>query len=321
MCLTSFIENRDVKDVFKQEFKKPRLKLQAELLAPPLTNHYGLVGTAFDYLLRFYIKQLNPNAIEQRWASEIALGLIKKIQGRKRHRVSKLALKLIEKIRGRKIHNADNRKQASSSVPLAHLNPLSDPTLYKRVKSIVQHAKNLYRQYLNTGSMNRDLFKAVLQLAQVDVIYRVGLVDENLGNVDENDIKDLQNLISIVRPEYFEVKKICVLNPTFGKASRLVGGADCDLVINDAIIDIKTTKKLDFTRNYFDQLIGYYTLYKIGGIDGAPPDIEIKRLGIYFSRYGYLCFINVQDIIREDTFPNFVEWFKKRAGEEYGVHI
>jgi len=29
----------------------------------------------------------------------------------------------------------------------------------------------------------------------------------------------------------------------------------------------------------------------------------------------------VQDIIKEDTFPAFVEWFKKRAGEEYGLHI
>ena len=80
MSLTSFLKNKDVKDAFKQGFKKPRLKLQGELLALPLTNHYGLVGTAFDYLLRFYIKRLNPNAIEQSWVSEVSLHLLEMAQ-------------------------------------------------------------------------------------------------------------------------------------------------------------------------------------------------------------------------------------------------
>jgi len=299
MSLTSFLKNKDAKDAFKQNFKKPRFKLQAKLLAPPLTNHYGLVGTAFDYLLRFYIKRLNPNAIEQRWVSEASLCLlnIAKLPGlfeisNENSIMQKLKEKITEK-----------------------------PILYKKVAEIVQYAKNVYNSYINTGVMSRDIFKAVLLLAQVDVIYRAGIVDENLGNVDENDIKDLQNSISIVKPEYFKAKKTCILNPTFGKASRLVGGADCDLIIDDTIIDIKTTKKLELRRDYFDQLIGYYILYKIGDIKGMPSSCEIKRLGIYFSRHRYLHYIDVQDIIKEDTFPAFVEWFKKRAGEEYGLHI
>lgn len=43
----------------------PAVKPEVDLLAPPLTDHYWLVGTAFDYLLRFYIKFLNPKAIEE----------------------------------------------------------------------------------------------------------------------------------------------------------------------------------------------------------------------------------------------------------------
>lgn len=154
---------------------------------------------------------------------------------------------------------------------------LSDPIVYKKVKEIIQYSKKVRDEFIKTGKMSSDLYKAVLLLAQVDVIYRAGVVDENLGNVDEKDIEDLKNLISVAKPEYFKAKKICILNPTFGIASQLVGGADCDLVIDDAIIDIKTTKKLDLTRNYFDQLIGYYILYKIGGIDGMPSNCEIKN--------------------------------------------
>jgi len=128
-----------------------------------------------------------------------------------------------------------------------------DHKIIEKVEKTIQYAKKAHSEYINTGIMNHDLFKAVLLLAQIDsvyreganAIYRNGFLDES--SIDENDIKDLQNLISIVKPEYFKSRKICILNPTFGKASRLVGGADCDLVIDDAIIDIKTTKKLDLT--------------------------------------------------------------------------
>ncbi|RLJ00615.1 MAG: hypothetical protein DRP08_06425 [Candidatus Aenigmatarchaeota archaeon] len=56
-----------------------------------------------------------------------------------------------------------------------------------------------------------------------------------------------------MKPEYFKPKKICILNPTFGRASELVHGADCDLVIDDTIIDIKTTQETKFRRDYFSQ--------------------------------------------------------------------
>jgi len=290
MSLTLFLKNKDVKDAFKKEFKIPRFKLQGELLAPPLTNHYALVGTAFDYLLRFYIKRLNPNAIEQPWISEVSLDLLKEAQ------LDNLGL--------------DNLFEMVEESPV-----------YKKVVEIIDYSKLVYGEFIKNGILNSDLFKAVLLLAQVDVIYRAGIVDENLGTVDKKDIEDLRNLISIVKPEHFKAKKVCMLNPTFGKASQLVGGADCDLVIDDTIIDIKTTKKLELTRSYFDQLIGYYILYKIAGIDGMASSCEIKRLGIYFSRHAYFHSIDVRDIMKEDTFPNFVEWFKERADEEYGYHI
>jgi hypothetical protein len=112
-----------------------------------------------------------------------------------------------------------------------------------------------------------------------------------------------------------------LLNPTFGEASHLVGGADIDLVIDDVMFEIKTTQKLELTRDYFNQLMGYYILYRIGGIDGMHPQHKITRLGIYHSRYAYNYIVEVQTIISEDKFPNFVEWFRKRAIEEHDKQI
>ena len=62
MSLTSFLKNKDVKDKFTKAFPMPSISLSGELLAPPKTTHYPLVGTAFDYLIRFYLKRINPHA-------------------------------------------------------------------------------------------------------------------------------------------------------------------------------------------------------------------------------------------------------------------
>ena len=59
-----------------KEFPRPNFNTKMPLLAPPSTNHYQLVGTAFDYLLRFYIKHVNPNNIESSWIAEASLKLI-----------------------------------------------------------------------------------------------------------------------------------------------------------------------------------------------------------------------------------------------------
>jgi|GEM_PF-264206 len=269
MSLTSFLNNKDVKEKFKQEFPKPKFGIKRELLAPPFTNHYSLVGTAFDYLLRFYIKYLNPDAITKPWIAETVLEKIK-----------------------------------------------NDAHLYKKASNIVSNAKEIYSVFIKTGQINEDIIKSALLLAQLDPVFRAGVVDENIGCIDNKDIDDLRNLFSLVGTRNFKANKICLLNPTFGEASNLVGGADCDIVLDDKLIDIKTTKKIEMQSRYFDQLIGYYTLYKIGGIDGAPPEHDIKSLGIYFSRYGCLCLIDVDNIIDKSTFFKFIEWFQERAGKE-----
>lgn len=278
MSLTSFLKNSaDVRQRFKAEFVMPPLATTKELAAPPLTKNYSLVGTAFDYLLRFYVERLNPKSKTREWIAEAG------------------ALCDIE---------------------------FDDCTV--SLPEIVEKAKVSYGEYLRSGKIDDKFLRAVICLAQLDVIYRKGLLyggDDSyfktLGKIDPKDIQDLRKLISLVQPEMFNAKKACILNQTFGRASELVGGADFDLVVDDALIEIKTTKDFEVRREYFDQLVGYYILFRIGGINGLPKSHSIKRLGIYFSRHGYLWLFKVSDVVREKSFSKFVAWFKKRAKQEF----
>jgi hypothetical protein len=268
MSLLSLISNKDVKTRFAQEFKMPKFNKDGKLLAPPLTNRYSLVGTAFDYLMRFYLKRLNPNAITKQWVAEATPQLV----------------------------------------------PANTRIL---VDELLLEAHVTYDQYLETGDMNDGVLRVCLLLGQLDPIFRAHFIDPNLGTVDSEDIKDLDNLIRIVNAADFQCKDICMLNPTFGMASRLVGGADMDLLLGDTLIDIKVTKILDMKRDYLNQLIGYYVLSMIGGIDKAPKKLNIENLGIYYARHALLYKIPIQEIIAECNLGKFIDWFKERAAQEF----
>jgi hypothetical protein len=269
MSLTSFLSNnQDVRDRFRQQFNKPPLATDKDLLAPPLSNRYTLVGTAFDYLLRFYAKRLNPDAIERQWVAEHCLT-----------RPSPLLVGAID-------FDLDTGTVVS----------YTETKLTKRAKRI---------------------FKSALCLAQLDPIWRAGFIDKNMGNVKDEDIEDLRKLLSIVEPKLFKAKHLCLLNPTFGEASRLVGGADADLLIDDLLIDIKTTKKLDFKTTFFHQLMGYVVLHEIARVGDLKPKPPVTKAGIYFARHAHLHVFQLDAVIDRDSFPEFVRWFKERAANEY----
>ena len=173
------------------------------------------------------------------------------------------------------------------------------PKRYRRKGlKILTDAKIEHLRYMYSGKFNSLLFRSIFRLAQLDAVYRSGEVDGRLGFVDKKAIKDLRRLTNLLRPKVFKSKKHCELNPTFGSASNMVGGADADLIIDTTLIDIKVTKELKFTRQHFNQLIGYYVLSEIERSDDPFAfDRKIKNLGIYFARYGLLHSFSVASVI------------------------
>jgi len=190
--------------------------------------------------------------------------------------------------------------------------------LLPKARQITLNARQRLATYLETAQMSDALIESALLLATLDPIQRRDAGREFVGVLHPEDVLDLKNLLSAIDDRTFTAKSLCLLNPTFGAASRLVGGADADLVIDDTLIDIKTKKELTLDRASFDQLLGYYTLHHIGGIGGIQPSIHINKLAIYFARYGYLHTMEVSDLIDSTKFPDFVNWFRQRATAESG---
>jgi hypothetical protein len=301
MSLTSLIKNADVSAYFKSQFPRPALSRKMKPLAPPLTSNHSLVGTAFDYLLRFYIGRLYPRALTSPWVAENVPA--------KLHDFIQLAED--QCIYGKWLRLRRSRFDRYDLSYVAYTKRRHEKAL-----EIISEAKIAQARYLKSGKINYGLLKSVLLLAQLDPLYRSGASEYKLGLIDRRDVQDLEALIGLVTPIHFKPKKRAVLNPTFGAGTRLVGGADADLILDDTILEIKTTKTLELRQATYNQLIGYYILSVIGGVDGIGYQFVARKLGIYFSRFGEIHTFDIKDVVDPRKLKSFVRWFIDRAKQE-----
>lgn len=203
---------------------------------------------------------------------------------------------------------------AESSVALLSRNPkLQD--LCNECCKIIDAAKIHHATFLENGVLTDDLLRHTLLLAKIDSFRRARVIDINLHQINPQDIQDLRNLIAVVDPNQFKTSAPIFLNPVFGMASAMLGGADADLIIGDLLIDVKTIKNFELDLDSFHQLVAYFTLSVLNGSyeRGQHDYYHIKRVGIYFSRYGHLHTMNIEDIVDAARFPEFLKWFENRA--------
>jgi hypothetical protein len=267
MSLTSLIKSdKELRDKIRTTFSRPQLEKNKPLLVEPLTKRYGLVGTAFDYIFRFFLEKTNNAQNSSKvWIAEQAIELL-----------------------------------------------IPNEEVYETGSEIIKNVKELKKEFIETGNLSQELIRQTLRMSYIDPVFRAGVGIEYIGaDADKADIEDIEKQFALIEEELFRSEEICLLNPTFGEASSLVGGADADFLVDDKLIDIKTTKKLELNLNDFCQVIGYLVLHRISGIDGRK-EIEINQLGIYYSRYGYLFLFNIQDLIDEGSLQTFTEWFENR---------
>ena len=297
MSLTSFINIPQIKQKFKEEFPIPTIKLDSPILAPLGTKNYLLVGTAFDYLLRFYIQSIAPKSVDQKWVAEESIERIKLKSGQ------------YASIDG-EIKSFDKNKDVHEQFPKAReifweKGSKEWAGKIKPSEDVLSEAKDRHAKFVQTGKLDDALIESTLKLAQLDQIYRSGRIDLN-NNYLKQDVDELRQLFDVaVQSNVFKENINYILNPTFGKGSELVGGADADLISDDTLIDIKVTKNLKFTQAMYNQIIGYYAL---SAIENKPP--KIKNVGIYFARHGILHTIAIHDIAQKSDLTQIVKWFE-----------
>jgi hypothetical protein len=300
MSLTSFLNMPEVTAKVKPLRPKLPRKIVAPLKAEPLSNRYMLVGTAFDYFLRFELQRRAPHAIADRWVAEYAPDII----WRKTDKGA-VGMDLL----------MDDLTDAAS---VDYMPPEQVAECFRRILADAKAAVAAFtKSKVPSREMQADLPGHAIRLAKLDFVYRAMRLDPRFREANAEDVQDLVNLLSIVPFETLLHKTSLILNPNFGDSSILVGGADTDLIAGNLLVDFKTTKKGEMAVRDLDQLLGYFFLAsKQRQSDPGFPAIE--RLGLYFCRHGYLWTLEASVWTEHPQFSEIELWFFNRAKEVFG---
>ncbi len=152
-------------------------------------------------------------------------------------------------------------------------------------------------------------------LSNLDGAYRSGYFNplwEPLKDITD----ELRAMLENFHPRRkFRATSAVILNPTFA-LSHVVGGADADIIYDDVIVEIKTTKYLNPRIDYMRQLVGYAALQELGGIYSHSPyvtSIRCKEIGIYYARFGRFIRWRLVDLFPHGSFLKFVKAFEEEA--------
>ena len=163
MSLTSFIKLPDVAARLKEAFPPPTVQPDGPMLAEPKTEQYMLIGTAFDYLLRFYI-EMNHGLPRKYWIAEIPFCNIQPdMKGEPKFRTAELESSITE---------------------------------YQESVAFLEEARQNYRSYRENGTMQDGLVHSAIRLAQIEPLYRAGRPPVH-PPIDMDDVADLRRLLDV----------------------------------------------------------------------------------------------------------------------------
>jgi hypothetical protein len=305
MTLISFMGQPEMRKKVEEYFPFEKIQITGKIRVLP-NKRNQLIGIALDYLLRCFIQFHNKNNIQS------SRQMIPPKFNRTQIREMYSRLKNCERYDdGRKKYGKYDKKEASImkfTISMAEDSP----------KFSKYNIKN-YDEFQRTGEFTKEFLISAIILAQWDLILKsFGTTHPSLLNfkhpddVDDETIDELKELTRLFKFEMFKSKNPIHLNPEFGIGSKLVNGAAADLILNDTLIDIKTTPQLTFSIAYYRQLIGYWILSKIGKVNQSER-IQINNIGIYFARHGILKIIPLKQFENLPSFTNFINWFEDFA--------
>ncbi len=292
ISLTQLIKTNEIRDSLKSIHPKISRRIPCDLIFPCETQKPMLTGTAFDYLLRVEIKRRIPSSE----LNLFSLGLITipECLTWSRSDCEKYGLlsSRVKKYGTRSLSDAFGAYHIDTGLVT---NILVD--LQERHHSVIE-------EYINDGnSVSFDeVILACIIFAFFDLSNRPSShLDINIfSKLFPTEQIQLINLMSIVPQYFFDYGNLVLLNPALG--SRELGiGADCDIIIDNNLIDIKTVSRGSVTLDHLNQLFGYFVLSRqMKRRDNNYPDIE--QVSIYFSRYGYLWTMSTDEWLNSKDF-------------------
>jgi hypothetical protein len=207
-----------------------------------------------------------------------------------------------------------------------------DLPVWERKRSAVKWTEDkelskLAEQYVQTG-MNT---KRVVRAALVDAGWKPSdavhsWIDREA--FEEDVLEEMEELFRLLRDCEWTEGSTVFTSPAFGNHRHILPG-EGDFIVDDLLVDIKTTEDGKFTNVFWRQLLMYYVLVDVQRVlhdvdgrtygrepfEGKYP--EINRVGIYYARLGELQTVDIREVIDDrGRYEEFRAWIVDRAIDE-----
>lgn len=297
--VTEFITRSEVRNRIARTYPNPGTDVSGDLVVEHESYEHSLLGQAFDYLIRIWLEaQCNEvhDPHEGRYGGNWTTNL-----------------------------GYTRSSYSSGTDSVSKWSPKSKEE-QERINTALERAERKHQQFLQTGMNLNNAIDAALVYSGLDL--NVGL--EEGGQIDANSFEDdvvteLQELAHLLQKQDSRVGDSLIVSPDFGERSFILEGHG-DIIVDDTLIEVKTTEDPTFTPDYWRQLLAYYVLNDIHrlltdqDVDGYGKDIpypELTTVGVYFARFGVLQTVDITGILTpRNEYERFRAWFVDRAIEQ-----
>jgi len=271
MSVTTAIGYPEVKQWLTQHYPAPRIQL-SKVLAPSINvSNNAMIGTAFDYLVRFTIERMNNEILSSRWIADIAIGYLAGEYGPTRRLPNgHLGVRVGPKV--------------DMGIPVIILDITDDAVT--RLSYMVDQAHHLKDEFCSGANLTDELLYSCIDLAHIDRIVRIGSrFDSTEWQYTTEQLQDLWNLHDVLYQSAFLSamrETTALLNPAIVWEDANLEG-DCDLITYGTLIDIKTVQS---TRTSDWHQVVLYAIAANHGLTEPAILSPITNIGFYYSRHG-----------------------------------
>ena len=317
--VTDFINIDEIRSEIDSTYPNPGIDIEGKLEIE--NNGYGhrLIGSAFEFLCELLLYRRCTEVI-QPWRKDWG-------DSKRRWIDSENPPITVYKFDGMRWEDYDG---ISSRSEWEELN--GDLPVWERRRSAIkwtvdERLSKIAEQYIQTGMNTEELVRAAL----VDSGWKPNdtvhsWIDR--AAFEEGVLEEMEGLFRLLRDCDWTEGGTVFTNPTFGNHRHILPG-EGDFIVDDLLVDIKTTENETFTNGFWRQLLMYYVLADVQRVlhkvddrtygkepfDGKYP--EINQVGIYYARYGELQTVDMREVIDDrNRYEAFRAWIVDRAIQE-----
>jgi hypothetical protein len=340
--VTEFIEKKEVRDLLKKYFPKPKHIANPIIITEKATNP-SKIGNAFELFIMCYYDFLFYRNKKSILNNAFMIELNDNIEKSRKIKINLLSEgftdiieKTFHKIKSDKNFETNQLNKNPTSeylnlndyLPIVKVKKSNFKTMNNLDKSdsILTKFIPIYKEYLKSGILTKTFLHDLLSLGNFShPLYFIFAKNNNLNySVHQKDITILNELIKQIPKDFFGSDNTMKIKSQKALMSGYVNGRP-DFIHNKKIIEIKATTAF-FTQNHYHQILAYFLLYiNDQAIQCATnytkndflKECDIRYLQIYYPYFNQSVIINVEDLYDVEDFNIAYNEFIKLTDEYF----